>query len=66
MRIGKKYTLPQWIVDLVILIGEPVAYFAGMFQAMDNKSFFGWFLICLWLIIKKFKNMLEDGHKPKE
>lgn len=64
MKIGKKYTLPQWVVDSVILIGEPVAYFAGMFQAMDNKSIFGWFLICLWLIIKKFKNMLED--KPKE
>jgi len=64
MRIGKKYTLPQWIVDIVIIAGEPVAYFAGTFQAMDSKSFFGWFLICLWLMIKKFKNMLED--KPKE
>lgn len=65
MRIGKKYTLPQWIVDSIIILGEPVAYFAGMFQAMDNKSIFGWFLICLWLMIKKFKNMLEEKQKEE-
>lgn len=65
MRIGKKYTLPQWVVDSIIILGEPVAYFAGMFQAMDNKSIFGWFLICLWLMIKKFKNMLEEKTKQE-
>ena len=65
MRIGKKYTLPQWVVDSIIILGEPVAYFAGMFQAMDNKSTFGWFLICLWLMIKKFKNMLEEKTKEE-
>ena len=65
MRIGKKYTLPQWAVDSIIILGEPVAYFAGMFQAMDNKSIFGWFLICLWLMIKKFKNMLEEKTKEE-
>lgn len=65
MRIGKKYTLPQWVVDSIIILGEPVAYFAGMFQAMDNKSILGWVLICLWLMIKKFKNMLEEKTKEE-
>lgn len=60
MKIGKSYTLPQWIVDIVIIAGEPVAFFAGMVQANDSKSIFGWTLICLWLMIKKFKNMLDN------
>ena len=64
MKIGKSYTLPSWIVDSIIILGEPVAFFAGMFQANDSKSIFGWTLICLWLMIKKFKNMLDS--KPKE
>jgi hypothetical protein len=64
MKIGKSYTLPLWVIDIIIIAGEPVAYFAGMVQATDSKSIFGFVLICLWLMIKKFKNMLED--KPKE
>ena len=60
MKIGKPYTLPQWIVDVVVIAGEPVAFFAGMVQANDSNSGLGIMLICLWLMIKKFKNLLED------
>jgi len=63
MKIDKPYTLPQWIVDIIILLGEPLAYFAGIFQANDSKSIIGWILICSWLIVKKFKTMLETKQK---
>jgi|Laugresp1bdmlbsn_1035097.scaffolds.fasta_scaffold00123_11 hypothetical protein len=63
MKVVKPYSLPHWIVDSIILIGEPVAYFAGMVQAKDSQSIIGWILICVWLIVKKFKTMIPSETK---
>jgi hypothetical protein len=64
MKTGKKYTLPQWVVDSIIILAEPLAFFAGIAEGRESQTIFGFVLISLWLMVKKFKNMLED--KPKE
>lgn len=65
MRIGKKYTLPQWVVDSIIILGEPLAFFAGIAEGKESQTIFGFVLICLWLMVKKFKNMLEENKEQQ-